>query len=192
MKNKTKKIIRITCAILVVVLIQAIGVTYAKYVAGEKGTGQAEIAKWAFEIVKDGEETKNVQLVSTVDKDTLMNGKIAPGTNGVITIVLDATGSEVDLDYTLKFTNEQNKPDNLIFTCGGKQYKTLSEIDTLQGTIEYDAENKTREIVVLWSWAYESGANIEAIAANDEVDTQNANSITEYTFDIVATATQSK
>lgn len=192
MKNKIKKISKLLCVALLIVVLQTMGYTYAKYVSSEKATGQAEIAQWAFQIKKDGETTKNIDLGSTVNRDTLVNGKIAPGTSGVISIVLDASGSEVDLDYTVKFNNEQNKPDNLYFTCAGNQYSNLSDIDTIQGTMEYDAVQKTREIVVLWNWGYETGATKDVKAANDIIDTKNASEITKYTFDVVVTATQSK
>ena len=60
MKKKTRKIITLTFAILLVILVQAMGITYAKYITTEKGNGQAEIARWSFEIVKDGQQKKNV------------------------------------------------------------------------------------------------------------------------------------
>ena len=191
MKNKTKKIIGIACAILLIVLIQGIGITYAKYITSENATGQAEVAKWAFELVKDGEQTKTINLADTVDNDTLVNGKIAPGTSGVILIGVDATGAEVDLEYTIEFANEQNKPNNMTFIYMGKQYKTLSEI-VMKGTIAHDEEARTDEIAVIWQWGYETGSTTEEKANNNALDTQDAETITEYTFDIIATATQSE
>lgn len=191
MKTKTKTRIRLALAILLVVLIQAIGVTYAKYITTENGNGQAEIAKWSFEIVKDGEQTKNVQLINSVDKDTLVNGKIAPGTSGEITINIDGTGSEVDMDYDLKFINEQNKPSNIVFSYGPKTYSSLSEITTITGHIAHD-EPQVRTILISWVWAYETGKGSDVIATNDALDTQDGTTINEYTFDITVTATQSK
>ena len=190
MKNKTKKIIKLLSVLLLVVVLQTMGYTYAKYIAEDQGTGYAEVAKWGFEIVKDGQETKTVHLLDTTDKETLVNGKIAPGTSGMITVELDASASEVDLEYVLEFTNEQNKPDNLFFTYQGEIYKSLSSIGEIIGRINYDSELKTKSINILWRWAYETGGTDEEKAANDIIDTQNANMITEYTFDIVATATQ--
>ena len=58
MKNKTKKIVGVACAILLIVLVQAIGITYAKYLTVEKGSGSAEVAKWGFEIVKNGTQSR--------------------------------------------------------------------------------------------------------------------------------------
>lgn len=189
MKNKTKKRIRIAFGILLIVLVQAIGITYGRYISSEKGSGQAEIAKWAFEIVKDGQETKNINLTNTVDKDTLVDGKIAPGTSGSIIIAVDGTGSEVDLDYTINFQNEKNKPSNMTFISLGKEYKSLSEIK-LSGNIKHDDINKVREVAVIWKWGYETGSTNEEKSANNKIDTEEASAITQYTFDVVATGTQ--
>ena len=190
MKSKTKKIIGIVCAILLIVLLQAIGITYAKYIASESGSGHAEVAKWAFQIVKDGQETKTINLASTVDKETLIDGKIAPGTSGTFEIAVDGKGSEVDLDYTIEFANEKNKPNNLTFLYKGKNYTSLSEIKII-GKIENYKENKVKNETITWKWDYETGKTQEEIIANDILDTQDAETITKYTFDIITTATQS-
>lgn len=190
MKNKTKKIIRLICGVLLIVMLQTIGITYAKYIAKEEGTGHAEVAKWAFEISKDGEQTKTVNLASSVYEDTLINEKMAPGTRGSFDITIDATGSEVDLNYDIKFINEKNKPDNLVFTYGGVGYDSLSKIQKMKGDIKYDDKDRTKTFTIFWEWAYETGLTPEQIEANNVIDTQNANSITQYTFDIVATGTQ--
>lgn len=189
MKNKTIKIIKILSAILLVVMLQAMGYTYAKYITSETGTGQAEIAKWGFQIVKNGSETKKVSLVNTVNNDTLVDGKIAPGTSGAILIAVDATPSEVDVDYTIQFANEKNKPNNIVFTHNGTEYSSLSEI-VVNGEFDYETVNKKREHAVLWRWAYETGTTNKEKTTNDELDTQDANTITQYTFDIIATGTQ--
>ena len=189
MKNKTIKTIKILSAILLVVMLQAMGYTYAKYITSETGTGQAEIAKWGFQIVKNGSETKNVSLVNTVNNNTLVDGKIAPGTSGAILIAVDATPSEVDVDYTIQFANEKNKPNNIVFTHNGTEYSSLSEI-VVNGEFDYETVNKKREHAVLWRWAYETGTTNKEKTTNDELDTQDANTITQYTFDIIATGTQ--
>ena len=192
LKNKTKKIIKIICAVMIVIAIQAIGTTYAKYITVEKGTGSTEVAKWAFEIKKGSAETKKIQLTNTVDKDSLIDGKISPGSTGLIEITLDGTGAEVDIDYELKFSNEQNKPSNLIFTYQGVEYKSLSEINTIQGNIPHDDTYRTRDVNIQWRWEYETGKTEKEITTNDVLDTQEANSITAYTFELTATGTQSE
>lgn len=106
-------------------------------------------------------------------------------------ILIDGSGSEVDMDYQVKFTNEQNKPNNIVFSYGSKFYNSIPEIDNIAGNIAHD-EPQTRRILINWEWKYLTGNSGEEIAANDILDTQDANSIDKYTFDIVVTATQSK
>lgn len=192
MKNKTKKIIKILLVIMLIIALQIMGFTYAKYIAQETGTGSAEIAKWGFEIVKEGVQTKTVKLIDTAGRITLTDGKIAPGTNGMITVILDALDSEVNLDYGLKFANEQNKPKNLTFSFGGRSYSSISKIPEFTGTIGHKNDDRTVKLDIYWEWKYETGATEEEIAANDIQDTQDANTIDNYTFDIIATATQSQ
>lgn len=192
MKNKTKKTIKILSALLLVVIVNSIGITYAKYASAEKGNGQAEIAKWSFEIQKDGQQTKNIRLLSTTSEDSIKNGKIGPGSSGVIYFTLDGSKSDVDIEYLVDFTNEQNKPKNITFTYEGNKYNALSEIREIHGYILHDDSIKTRDIAIAWEWRYQTGTDKEEIAANDELDTQDANLFTEYTFDIIARGLQAK
>ena len=190
MKNKTRKIIGIICAIMLIIAIQVIGITYAKYLIEEKGTGSAEVAKWSFQIEKSGTQTKTVKLMDPEYKDFLTKGKIAPGTDGTIVITLDGTGTEVDIEYSLKFANEQNKPTNLKFTYNGVKYNSLSEIKNLKGIIKYNEQTLKKDIIITWRWEYETGNTAEEIATNDAIDTRDANNSAQYTFDIIATGTQ--
>ena len=190
--KQNKGIFGALCIMLIMLLITgAGGYTYARYMSQEKGTGSADIANWAFEITKNGEETKTINLTSTATKSTLVNGKIAPGTAGEFIIALNAIGSEVSVDYKLEFANEKNKPDNIMFTYNGNNYKSLSEIDDITGTFGVN-ETKTKIIKISWVWLYQTGSTDSVIEANDKLDTQNGTAFLDYSFDIIATGTQSK
>ena len=192
MKNKSKKIIKIALALLLVVLVQTIGITYAKYISEERGTGEASVAGWAFKMTKNETETKNVELINTVNKSTLVNGKIAPGTSGLIELKIDATGAEVGMDYAINFANEKNKPQNIVFTYNDNTYKSLSEIDDITGNIPYYDAEKFEIVLIEWKWEYETGNTKDLISYNDEIDTQDGIALLNYTFDIIATGTQSR
>lgn len=191
MKEKTKRIIVLLCALLLLIGVGTGGYTYAKYRTSAKGGGQADIAKWSFTVGTESEQIENIKLVNTVDKDTLLNGKIAPGTSGEFFINLDATGSEVGVDYEVKFSNEKNKPSNIKFSYGGKQYNSLSEITDIKGTIGVGESHKSRRIQILWNWNYETGT-AEEITENDILDTQEGIADLNYTFDVSVIGTQSK
>lgn len=180
------------CITLIMLLITgAGGYTYARYMSQEKGIGKADIANWSFQIVKNGESTKTVSLRNTVDKSTLVNGRIAPGTSGSFEIILDATGAEVGVDYSLSFLNEVNKPTNIVFTYNGKEYKSLSDIGRISGNIEI-GNDMTKKIIIKWAWLYQTGSTDIEKAQNDEIDTKDGTSLLDYTFDIMAYGTQTK
>lgn len=190
--KQNKGIFGALCILLIMLLLTgAGGYTYARYMSQERGTGNADIANWSFQIVKDGEETKNVTLRNTVTKSTLVNGKIAPGTSGEFTVTLDATGSDVAVDYVLAFAEEVNKPANITFTYNDTKYNSLSEIGDIKGTIGISGE-RTKTIKIAWTWLYQTGTTTEAKTANDEIDTKDGTSLLDYTFDIIAKGTQSQ
>ena len=191
-KEKNKKIIKILCAVLLLMSLGMTGYIYAKYVTQEKGNGSADIATWSFRIEKDeNEDVKTIRLADTSNKETLLNGKIAPGTSGQFYLKINAVGSEVAVDYKVTFGNEKNKPDNIIFKYDGKTYSSLSEIDAIQGTMGL-TDYKSQLIKVEWEWPYETGSAVNGIASGDKVDTQNGQDNLDYTFDVIATGTQSK
>lgn len=191
MKTKTRKIIAISAMILLVIIVQMIGTTYARYLTSEKGSGSANIAKWGFEIVKDaGYTKKTVSLTNEKEKLSLKTGKIAPGTSGMIELVVDAKNSEVGVDYQINFLNELNKPTNLKFIYNGIDYDSLSKITAVHGTIEPSSVARTKTIKILWEWPYRTGNTEEEKLKNDEIDTQDAKKIDEYKFDIEVIGTQ--
>ena len=180
------------CMMLIMLLLTgAGGYTYARYMSQEKGTGNAYIANWAFQIDKNGEQTKNVTLRNTVSKQTLVNGKIAPGTSGEFSITLDATGSDVGVDYTLVFIDEKNKPENITFTYNGKDYKSLNEIGDIKGNIGI-TNDRTKTILIKWTWLYQTGSTDVAKAENDIKDTKAGTSLLDYSFNIVAKGVQAQ
>lgn len=180
------------CMMLIMLLLTgAGGYTYARYMSQEKGTGNADIANWAFQIDKNGEQTKNVILRNTVSKQTLVNGKIAPGTSGEFSITLDATGSEVGVDYTLSFVDEINKPENIIFTYNGKEYKSLNEIGSIKGNIG-TKNDRTATILIKWTWLYQTGSTDIEKAENDIKDTKAGTSLLDYSFNIIAKGVQAQ
>ena len=121
----------------------------------------------------------------------LVNNKIAPGTSGSFDIKVDATGSEVGINYNITFTEEENKPQNLKFEYNDIEYNSIKDLeDDLSGTINANDEDKTRTLNVKWKWDYETGSNPEEILSNDLVDTEDAKRIQNYTFDVVVTGTQ--
>lgn len=189
--SKSKKIILILAILIAIVLSFIGGQTFSKYITEVKGQGIAEVARWSFKVNGKSEEVQTINLASTCNNETLINNKIAPGTEGAFNIIIDGTGSDVGIEYNVKFENEMNKPQNLKFMYNEETYNSITELeDILTGVINANAENKVTTLTVNWEWEYETGENENEILANDKIDTQNAQDITNYTFDIIVSGTQ--
>ena len=184
--KKNKKVLIIALVLLAITLSFIGGRTFSKYIAEVNGSGTADIANWVFKVNGQEDSVQNVNLLSTYNNETLVNNKVAPGTSGSFNIVIDATGSEVGVDYDVTFLNESEKPQNLVFMYDDTKYSTIQDLEQdLSGTINANEENKTRTITIDWEWQYETGDNENEIAQNDEIDTQNAKQIENYNFDIL-------
>ena len=189
--SKKKTALLVICLLLALILSFMIGKNFSKYKSGGKGSGTAEIANWVFKVNGKEDAIQNVNLLSTYNNETLINNKVAPGTSGSFNIVVDATGSEVGVDYVIQFLNESEKPQNLIFTYDDQQYTTIQDLEKdLSGTINANDENKTRTITIYWEWQYQTGENENEINQNDIIDTNNAKQLENYTFDICVAGTQ--
>ena len=187
--SKNKKIIGVICFIILLGILIG-GHTFSKYVTQVKGEGIANIAKWSFNVNGSSSTVQTINLASTYDESTLVNGKIAPGTSGTFNIIIDATTSEVGIDYKVEFENEQNKPTNLLYYYGEKQYTSLAELQKdLTGTIDADDENKTITLNIRWEWKYET-ENRQNITENDKIDTNEGETIQKYTFNVNVIGTQ--
>lgn len=191
-KRKNKKILlRIT--MILIILMSFIGVnTLAKYISKVNGTGLAEVAKWSFKVNGETSTISQIKLIDTVDSKNIVKGKIAPGTNGAFDLNIDATGTEVDTNYQVKFQNETSKPQNLKFVYDGNTYTTLTELsNSLKGVIKNDEEDKQKNIHIDWKWDFESDSSDSNVVEQYNIaDTNDAQSISNYSFDIVIIGTQ--
>lgn len=191
MKKKSKKMIMLASALLVLMILGIGGYTYAKYRTSVNGTGQVDIAKWSFKVNDNSQQMETIQLTDTIDETKLIEKKVAPGTSGKITLDVNGSGSEVGISYEVGFENESHKPTNLVFTYGGKEYKSLSELSgKITGDIFANDTNKVRTIEIPWEWKYETGNGASEISQNDVIDTTDGINDFDYTFNVVVTGTQ--
>ncbi len=189
--RKNKKVILAIAILSCIVLAFIGGQSYSKYVSEVRGDGMAEVATWSFKVNGQKEEVQTIQLASTCNNETLVNNKIAPGTQGSFNIIVDGTGSDVGIDYKIKIQDEGNKPNNLKFIYNNQSYTSIAELEeVIAGTIYANDEDKTRTITINWKWDYETGNNVSEIANNDKIDTQNAKDIAVYAFDVIVSGTQ--
>lgn len=177
--------------LLFVVVMVLLGTSYSKYITQVDGKGVIEVAKWAFLVNGQTASITNLNLAQTYHADTLAKNHIAPGTRGSFDIVVDATGSEVGIDYQVNFANEINKPSNMKFYYQGNVATNIKELETLlKGTISAEAEEKVKTMTIEWEWSYVSGSTQEEIARQDIIDTNDGKKLTQYQFDIIITGRQ--
>lgn len=139
----------------------------------QKTDVNTHIEKIYFDVQYKNSKIKALNLTDTVDNQTLVYEKIAPGTSGKFDIVLH---SNQNMNYQIAFKSENEKPSNLQFYTleNEKKFDTLEELGkNLMGKI---LENEEKIIPVYWKWGYEANAqqNIQ--------DTLDAKNMREYHF----------
>lgn len=191
-KELKEKFKRATAIALVLIGVSALGIiggiTYSKYYTEIHGEGSAKIAKWSFKANKSSTKIENITLNNIYDQDKLKQQTIAPGTSGSFDIVLDATGADVGIDYSVKFDNLVNKPTNLKFTYNGTTKNSLEELESLLIGRILVSDSRTKTLTIEWNWDYQTGTTPEEIKNNDKIDTNDAGK--DFTFDIIITGTQ--
>lgn len=190
MINKKRTVIVLAIISLIMVAFLG-GQTFAKYFAQVKGEGVAQVASWNFKVNGQESQTQTINLASTYNNETLLNNKIAPGTKGSFDIIVDATGSDVGIDYKIDFANQTTKPQNLKFTYDKTTVNNIEELESiLTGRINANEENKKVTLKIDWEWKYETGNDETEISNNDIIDTKNAKEIQDYEFDVIVSGTQ--
>lgn len=153
--NKKKKIIMSAIIIVALIIIIAAGYTFSRYFQSVTGDATATIASWAFK-ANAGEENK--KLGDIVLKPTSGN-KIAPGTSGEFQIKVDATGSDVDVDYVVNISQEK-LPANMKFKLknASNDYETMAALAEAEMNDTLTSSVPTKTYNIVWNWPIGSEA----------------------------------
>ena len=201
--NKNNKKIFVVLTLLILLIVLILGYTYSKYKQSVQVSTKSTIAKWSFagsvSNTKNSSTETTISLADTVESDKVKEQRIAPGTKGEFNIVIDATGSEVDLDYDVLISSETHKPTNLYFLYNGEKYTTLSSLiekvnedntKEFSGTIKHNESSQIVTYTIGWDWPYET---IIDNVIQDESDLQDAlNDISDYVFTLMITGIQAQ
>lgn len=178
---------------------------WAKYISSENGQATAQIAKWNFNVsLKAGDNTvtlgeQNIDLVTT-EYNHVASHRIAPGTAGEFDIIIDTTGTEVDLQYDVTLTLE-NCPRNITFSKKGPGEEKATEISvggasqtSLSRTLTFSkyvthGQNGTFTEKIYWNWPYEltTGTDAEKTAWDGRDNEDQGKTVT---MDITVTGTE--
>jgi len=190
-KSKKKIILLILLILLIIIMFLLTGGSYSKYLTQIEGKGVIEVAKWAFLVNGQTASITNINLAKTYIPKTLEENTIAPGTSGSFDIKIDTTGSNVGINYDVKFQNENNKPKNLKYFYDGHIVDNIKELEPfLIGTIDANSNEKIKIMTIEWIWPYETGITEEEKMAQDIEDTQDGKLLKVYSFDVIVTGKQ--
>lgn len=111
-KKKVKIIIIVICLCLIYL---ATKITYTAYESNIEGTVDAKIAKWDISINNEQITTieeKNISIKDIKwDGTHVAEGKVAPGSTGVMKIQIDPTKTDVAIRYDLEIIDKTINPD---------------------------------------------------------------------------------
>ena len=138
--------------------------------------------EYKFTINYKNIDFKSIDLSKTIDKETLVYEKIAPGTSGSFNILIN---SNQNFKYRIEFSSMNEKPKNLNFKAL-KNEKILGESNTLEELSEkltgYINKNEEINITIKWYWNFEN----EQDEKTDIQDTRDSENIRKYQFNIYA------
>lgn len=162
--------------------------TVAKYTSTVTKNGNVTVAKWNFATDNAG-DTYTISIAPTAATSTLVNGKIAPGTNGSFDIAIVNTNSEVGAEVTVALgnvtaANSGTVPSGLKFYSDNAFQNEITP-GTFTKTGKLSAGDATGlTTTIYWQWAY------EVDAAGNTADTTAGESGASLTIPVTITGTQ--
>ena len=150
-----KKVLAV--AILLLLVVVSVG-TYAIYASSATGDATVNAAAWRVKVGSTDIVENNSFTLSDIDftgqgsVNTSGNpNKIAPGSTGTLTILIDADGSEVPVDYQVELGTMQGGSNNFSITAHSGS--------SLTGTIAYSATDGAMEQTVVLDVTWTGAAN---------------------------------
>lgn len=130
---------------VLLLLITVSFTTYAIYKSSAEGDSTIQTAAWVVKVGTTDIVANNTFTVDSINwgNSTVgKNGKIAPGDTGTVNIVLDATGSEVDVDYEISFGDFATTVNNSKLTAKAASGSSLT------GTIAYSTATNAMKVTI--------------------------------------------
>ena len=182
--NKKKATLVVALIAIGIAVLGLSAAVYAKYISFITKTGTATVAKWAF--TTDNETgTVTCELDKTYNANTLVAGKIAPGTSGKCPIVISNASTEVGVKYDIKPSTVTNQPKNLKFYKEATHTNEITADGTATITGNLAPKAAATTVYVYWEWPYEDGSD-DAYDSKDTADGEAGATMT-MTFDVTGT-----
>ena len=136
---------------------------------------------YVFKVSFKSIDIKQIDLIKTVNKNTYVNEKIAPGTSGSFNILLEANKNS---KYKINFISVNEKPQNIHFKAL-KDEEEIVKADTLEKLSEKLEGNINKKesikIEIQWYWDFENNKT-----NSDIQDTEDSKKIKRYQFNLYA------
>jgi hypothetical protein len=182
--NKRKTALTAAFLLVSIAVLGLVAVVYAKYISSITNTGTATVAKWSFTTDNTSGDI-TCEPDETYDADTLVSGRIAPGTSGKCPIEISNENTEVGVHYEIVPSTDENQPTNLKFYTDGAHQNEITGSVKLEGNLAPQAA--ARIVYVYWNWPYEDGTT--AYDTADTADGANGSTMT-MTFNVTGTQIQ--
>ena len=188
-KTRNKPVIILLALLLITAIVFSM-YAYAKYKTTLTGNGTATVAKWSFKVNGQTQTIPDIDLATTMkENNNVVEGKLAPGTEGSFDLNLDATGSEVAIDYNIKLAVTE-KPSNLRFYTDSSYTKEIASTDgvmNVSGVMSLEEIKTIQTKTIYWKWAYQTGTATNDIVANDKIDTADSKKSVTMTITVTGT-----
>lgn len=171
---KNNKLAKFMALVLLVTLLAVILVsgTYAKYTTSATGSDSATVARWNItlngeDISKGTQKTFKLGLFDTINDTDFTSedsdvtaGKIAPGTTGKFEIAKLINNSEVNAQYKITYSIDNNNNIPLEFSkdknAADSEWKSLSEFSMNDFVaLAKDSTEGVSTGTIYWRWKFE-------------------------------------
>lgn len=192
MVNKVKVILWLSAIIAVAFTCFLLRDTLGLFENNNEGQTDVDLAKWVIklnnEMISSGSrQTLNVSDFSYTENENVREGKIAPGVDAYVDLVLDATESDVAVRYDIFFDlSEFYCSSNLSVSVSeiGGSSSVLSSFNTYSGVISLDKINND-ETVTLRAYL-----RWDLNDANNDLDSSYGTSGRDLVIPVTVTASQ--
>lgn len=154
---KERSVILIVFIGMALSLIGVGGASYSLYKSSPRGKATGAVANWSFS-VNGSKDTFSINLATNA-RNTY-DGKLAPGSYGAFDIKLDASSTDVDVNYLITFSNMKGKPASLNFYLDDKYANPIDLVNTKIDGVIKQSDNMVKTVTVYWKWDYNGNDNI--------------------------------
>lgn len=170
-----KKIKLLVAIIALFACITQIKQTYAKYTESKDGNAEFDVATWQIKInnhdINDSAEMSSLINPIYESNSNIANGVIAPGSQGYFDININATDTQVSLQYEISIgpANTSDVADLKIYAYkigNGETIQVNDQTGTLTNRINNSDQSKTVNIRIYFKWIEGTGETM-----NNDADT---------------------